>query len=142
MKTLALAAITLYQRYLSPYKGFVCAFRVHTGRDGCSAYGKRVIARYGLRQGLTLLRRRLAACSDVHHHQPPARTSMRYRAQAGHCDPGCDVPHLSCDSGDACKAVDLFTNCCDLSSCGDWRSGRRRKHDDDLYVRIQPPPGL
>ncbi|NYE60365.1 putative component of membrane protein insertase Oxa1/YidC/SpoIIIJ protein YidD [Duganella sp. 1224] len=141
MKLLALAAISFYQRYLSPYKGFVCAFRRHTGRDSCSAHGKRVIARYGLWQGLTLLRRRLDACGEVHrHHQAPQRTSMRHRAQAGHCDASCDLPHLHCGADEACQALDCVSSGCDVSSCRDW--GRRRRRDDEMYVRMPPPPGL
>lgn len=62
LQRLVLAAIRLYQRWLSPHKGFVCAYRVYTGRDSCSAYGYRVINRYGALVGLALLRRRLADC--------------------------------------------------------------------------------
>ena len=44
-------AIGAYQRYLSPYKGFCCAYRAHTGRASCSALGARVIRRHGLLAG-------------------------------------------------------------------------------------------
>jgi len=43
MRKLVLAAITGYQTYLSPYKGFCCAYRVHTGRKSCSALGFRAV---------------------------------------------------------------------------------------------------
>jgi len=53
-RDLALLAITLYQRHLSPYKGFRCAYALHTGRASCSRLGYRAIRRHGLR-GLGLL---------------------------------------------------------------------------------------
>ena len=59
MKQLALAAIRLYQRHLSPHKGFCCAYRVHTGRASCSSLGYRAIRRFGLWLGLVILHRRL-----------------------------------------------------------------------------------
>ena len=61
-------AVTLirgYQRYLSPLKGFSCAYRVKHGRASCSEHGKRAIARYGLTRGLMLLWRRLHACTHA-----------------------------------------------------------------------------
>lgn len=122
MKKLALAAISFYQRYLSPRKGFVCAFRFHTGRDGCSAYGKRVIERHGLRVGLVLLGRRLDACKAVHrrHRPAPARLPAYRRAQAGFCD--CDIPDLPCSADDACKVLDCASGCYDVRDL--WRKAR------------------
>lgn len=144
MRNLALAAITCYQRYLSPLKGYGCAFRIHCGRDSCSTYASRAIARHGLFTGLRLLGRRLDACSAVHHqhHPQPAlrRTGMRYRAQAGHCDlPSCDLP--SCDLGDACRVAEGISQCADCANCDPRWWQNRRRHSDDLYVRMPPPPG-
>ncbi len=105
----ALLAIRAYQRFLSPLKGYACAFRVLTRRDSCSAYGYRVIERFGLLRGLALLRRRLQACSQhLHAHRAASPTTpatryvtARHRAQAGDCDLPC-----------ACDAIDLL-DCCD-----------------------------
>lgn len=75
------------------------------GRDSCSAYGYKVIARHGLRRGLALLQRRLRACGERHRQhlapQPPVRRSARRQAQAGFCD--CDVPLVDC----ACDCADV-----------------------------------
>ncbi|WP_071322566.1 membrane protein insertion efficiency factor YidD [Janthinobacterium sp. 1_2014MBL_MicDiv] len=104
-KHLALWAIRTYRRRLSPWKGFSCAYRVLTGRDSCSAYGYRVIARHGLRTGLPLLQRRLRACGERHRQHLalplPERRSARRQAQAGYCD--CDIPLLDC----ACDCADV-----------------------------------
>lgn len=120
MRRLALAAIRLYQRHVSPRKGFCCAYRQHTGRAGCSALGARVIRRFGVLSGLVLLRQRLRRCGDVHRWAHP-RGRRPLATQRGDCDcdvPGCDGP---CDVADAC-------NCGDC----DWH---RRKRDPRLKRR-------
>src|SRR5688572_27110098 len=75
--------ISLYQRHVSPRKGFRWAYREHKGRDSCSAFAKRVIARFGLLPGVRLLRRRFDRCrgaslelrhaSQVLDYQTPGR---------------------------------------------------------------------
>ena len=69
MKLIVLALIRFYQTRVSPYKGFSCAYRVCTGRQNCSAYGYRVIHRYGALIGTRLIRRRLTRCGDVYGKQ-------------------------------------------------------------------------
>lgn len=118
-RSLALCAIRAYQRYLSPYKGFVCAFRVHTGRDSCSAYGCRVIGRYGLLAGCSLLRRRLKDCGEQHRRHSRARPALALNRQAGFCDLSCDLPgDLPCSGDSGGKTLgcvcDALTSGCDF----------------------------
>lgn len=138
LQRVALAAIRAYQRWLSPHKGFACAFRVHTGRDSCSAYGYRVINRYGLPAGLALLRRRLADCGVQHRlHAPRPRVQQGLRHQAGFCDAPCDVPcDAPCDGGGSGKGAGrLLGSACDAASCGcdladawhDWKQRRKER---------------
>ena len=73
---LACRAIDVYQRHVSPHKGFRCAFRVLHGGDSCSSFGKRAIARVGLRQGFRLTWRRLQRCRLAYRvldYQMPGR---------------------------------------------------------------------
>lgn len=63
IKTLILKSINLYQKWISPRKGFSCAHRVATGEVGCSGYAKQVIARFGVLKGLLLLNRRFKDCA-------------------------------------------------------------------------------
>ena len=129
---LALRAIRAYQRALSPRKGFSCAYRRATGRDGCSGYGYRVIQRFGLLAGLTLLRRRLRLCGETHRHRPVAPNPLLHY-QRGDCDPGCDpgcVPDVHC--GDTCNMSNSCDGCSSGCDCGnprrawnDWRTRRR-----------------
>lgn len=101
MRGLALAAIGVYQRYVSPYKGFCCAYRAHTGRASCSALGARVIRRHGLLVGGVLLRQRIRRCGEVHRQFHPT-ASRPLAAQRGDCDIGCDALGDGCDSCDGC----------------------------------------
>ena len=68
LRSLALFAIRLYQRHLSPKKGFGCAYRLVYGGCGCSGVGYRLIRRYGVFSGCRLLRLRLAHCRFAYTH--------------------------------------------------------------------------
>ncbi len=43
----AMLCIEAYRRYLSPHKGYICAYHAATGRSSCSRYGQRAIGRCG-----------------------------------------------------------------------------------------------
>ena len=117
-----IAAIGLYQRWLSPHKGFACAYRVHTGRASCSTLAGRAVRRHGAWGGLGVLRVRLACCAEAHaRHHPPRRAA--WHRQRGACDAGCDLP---CDGPDLGQAID----CCQCGDCGhlgDRLADRRRR---------------
>lgn len=167
LRPLALLAIRLYQRWLSPAKGFSCAYRIHTGRSSCSVLGYRAVRRHGVFRGLGLLRRRLDLCGEAcrRHHAKHARHALpaprvthhahpRLHAQRGFVDAGCDAPcDSSCDSPcdascDHSCGVDL-PDACDVCDCGDAgdvgdcgsrddRRRRRRRHGDLQYVHLPP----
>jgi putative component of membrane protein insertase Oxa1/YidC/SpoIIIJ protein YidD len=131
MKTLLLSAIRLYQRMISPRKGFSCAYRVHTSRASCSALGYRAIQRFGVWRGIAVLRKRLAKCEVVHRRHAGRHLALRW--QEGFCDVSCDLP---CDASDACN---LLSNC-DVPSCNcrNWWSSRRKRQSDEQWVHMPP----
>ncbi len=61
MKKVALAAIRLYQRTISPFRPPACRFQ-----PTCSEYGYEAIERYGLLRGGWLTVRRLSRCHPFH----------------------------------------------------------------------------
>lgn len=63
--TLALGAIALYQRHLSPRKGFSCAKRVLDGGPSCSAAVASAIRSHGLLRALPLIVGRFRACATA-----------------------------------------------------------------------------
>jgi putative component of membrane protein insertase Oxa1/YidC/SpoIIIJ protein YidD len=142
MKRLALAAIGFYQRFISPYKGFSCAYRVHTGRASCSALGRRAIERFGVRKGIGVLRLRLTRCGDTHRHHAARNPTLRHQAGFVDCAcdvpdlSGCDVPDLSCDLPDkkACedagKVCDVLSNCGSGCDFGNFWSPRKKREEE------------
>lgn len=138
LTVLALACIRLYQRHVSPRKGYGCAYRIHCGHASCSALGFRAIRRYGVWRGLPVLRERLLRCGEVYRARRAAPLHPAALRQAGFCD-GCDlpVPDLSC--GD-CQGSDMLDCGCDAADCGsdllDWgnedRKKRRRGRHEEL----------
>lgn len=123
LRALALRAIRLYQRHLSPRKGFACAYRACTGGASCSDLGYRAIRRFGLRGGLRVLDARLERCRLAASLQ--RRRTGWPRAQAGDCD-------LPCSPFDAC----------DFASCGDASCDRPRSERKAARRKDRKPPRL
>lgn len=118
MKYFAVEMINLYQKYISPYKGFSCAYRVGTGGLSCSAYGKLVISKYGVKKGYALLKRRFKDCTfcsqEISKRQHKKTISKLNHAQAGFGDcGGCDLPSGDCPS---CDLPDCSLPDCDFDS--------------------------
>ncbi len=148
MKALALAAIRFYQRFLSPYKGFRCAYAAYTSDASCSALGDRAIRRFGVWDGLAVLDRRLARCGTAHRIAHPARPAPLQR-QAGDCDiGGCDgigcddLPSgkssANCVSSAAEGALDCLSCDCDWRrrrQAGNTRVSRRTRAANEEAVR-------
>ena len=135
LKFLALASIKAYQRWISPHKGFACAYRIHTGCSSCSELGYRAIRRHGLFSGLAILKARTYRCGVAHrrYHVPRQRTRT---GQRGDCDLGCDAPgECSCDLPGGSNAAQWFRvlECCD---CGG--SSKKERDEREKYVHIPP----
>lgn len=128
---LALGLIAAYQRWLSPHKGFVCAYRHHTGCASCSVLGARAIRRLGLWQGLGVLKQRLRRCGVAHRRHRAGRAMGHRQAQAGLCDFSCDLPGSDCGDSPLSDTLDCL-DCCDC----DWPRNRRR--DEEQSVHIPP----
>ena len=139
MRHALLIAIRAYQRYISPHKGFCCAYREHTGGPSCSALGYRAVRRYGVFTGLALVRQRTYRCGVVHRRYR-LQPVLAHHSQRGVCDIGCDLPcDGGCDGpggGGFSKFFD-FLSCCDIGSC-DWSDRKRKSREGEKYVYIPP----
>ena len=62
---LAVTALTIYQRHVSPHKGWCCAYRATTGEESCSEYAKVTIQRFGFRSSLPIIKGRLMSCAHA-----------------------------------------------------------------------------
>ncbi|MEH1869766.1 MAG: membrane protein insertion efficiency factor YidD [Nostoc sp.] len=72
------AAITGYQKHISPHKGFACAHRILYGGESCSGYFKRVIAKEGLKVALVNSRERFQACKEANQILRKYAATCRY----------------------------------------------------------------
>jgi len=105
MRRVALLLIRLYQRHLSPRKGYACAWRAATGRHSCSVVSYRAIARAGLLRGLLVTRRQFARCWAANMQLPRRPTAGFPYYQRGDCDIDCGS---LLDITDCCDGFDLF----------------------------------
>ncbi len=58
-------AISIYQRYLSPKKGFSCAYRLHHHSESCSNYVKQLFVEQDLKTAIFLSEQRFQECSQI-----------------------------------------------------------------------------
>jgi putative component of membrane protein insertase Oxa1/YidC/SpoIIIJ protein YidD len=113
---LAVAAISGYQRYISPYKGFRCAHRVLHGGDSCSQFIKRLVERKGLLGALKEAPGRFRACgmayrilrAESDEDVPWYRQSMLSKPKKPSGDPGFDIT--------GCLEGIPLSCCCDAAS--------------------------
>jgi len=100
---LAIMTLVIYQRHLSPHKGFCCAHRVRHGGLSCSEYARQTILDLGWRRSLAAVRVRLRACRVAALEltlEDESERKKRRRDQVLECLPdGCDIGADGCDSG-------------------------------------------
>lgn len=65
VKATVVAGTGIYQRYLSPHKGFSCAHRRLYGGASCSEYFRQAVSVYGVFDALPRLQRRFTACGEA-----------------------------------------------------------------------------
>ncbi len=74
--------IHLYQKQLSPHKGFSCAYRVLHCSESCSQYTKRAISELGIGQALPLIQQRFQACKAANQTLKTNCYQVRARQEA------------------------------------------------------------
>lgn len=115
-------AISGYQRYISPYKGFCCAHKALHGGPSCSDYVKQTVLTHGLWRGMPAIRQRFSDCKAASvrmssHEQDQRRDRNRQRDRESvlqNCD-CCDVIDLI--PSDGCGAASGGADAC---SCTPW----------------------
>jgi putative component of membrane protein insertase Oxa1/YidC/SpoIIIJ protein YidD len=125
MRAIVVFLIGLYQRYLSPYKGYRCAHAVcHQGLS-CSAAVKDIVATHGVLRGLPLVRQRFAECSNAAlalrlqsqeegvGEPEDRKKKRRRRCEVDECDDG------PCNNGDGlcCAAAEAPGGDCQPGEC-------------------------
>ena len=111
--SLALAALAVYQRHLSPRKGYCCAHRALHGGPSCSALARQAITRDGLWSALSTIRNRLRACRAAARQLSADRDRDGKRKKRG-CEavPDC-LPDVCPDAcPDACDGGSCLPDAC------------------------------
>lgn len=144
LSAIALKLVRVYQKYISPYKGFKCPYGVHVpGAKSCSGYAVKALKEEPFFQAYANIRQRLVCCHEVNklftslHRR---RYSAMSKAQAGFvdcdCGGGADCAP-DCGSGPDCATPDCSPDCsvpdCHLfsshpldgGSCFDWFSSSK-----------------
>jgi putative component of membrane protein insertase Oxa1/YidC/SpoIIIJ protein YidD len=66
LKFVMVMVIRVYQKYLSPSKGFSCAYAILNASDSCSEYFRKTVISHGTKKSIPLLQRRLRECKLAH----------------------------------------------------------------------------
>lgn len=104
MRRIAIGFIDLYQRFVSPRKGFPCAYGSLHGSESCSQAIKRIGADNGLFRGAGDIRNRFLACRSAARTLNASPGLVPTQGFDCSCDPpgldGCSVPDFdSCFGG-------------------------------------------
>lgn len=101
MQSSVLFLIEVYQKYISPYKGFRCAHAALYDGDSCSNAIKKIIKAHGVFEGYHLIRERLGDCKAAflmlsEERDRKEKDQKKKRDWCGYCDACsvCDV--ISC----------------------------------------------
>ncbi|KIT18146.1 membrane protein insertion efficiency factor YidD [Jannaschia aquimarina] len=143
---IALGGIWAYQRWLSPRKGWRCAYSVAHGGTGCSGYVKHAIREHGLWRAIPLARVRFRECKqaalafaaqparDGARTEPRKRNDKTRRRCNNACDCGtgafdgcaflpssCAVPARAAGTSKACDIMpcdgDIGCGACQIDVC-------------------------
>ena len=101
MNKLAILFIKIYQRHISPKKGYVCAHRYYHGGDSCSEYTKKCITEFGIIKTIPLFFERLDDCKKTFNeyqekekNQSSSCSDKTYNVIHGKkCENTCDICH-------------------------------------------------
>jgi len=98
MKRIAILFINIYQRFISPVKGFRCAYGALHGDGTCSQIIKKIVKEHGVIGGRAKIRRQFADCRAAYaqllEHPEWDKKKEKKERKCDYCDcPGpCDFP--------------------------------------------------
>jgi putative component of membrane protein insertase Oxa1/YidC/SpoIIIJ protein YidD len=97
---LAIKTISSYQQYISPHKGFCCAYGVLNGAPSCSAYAKQQIKMHGIIKASGLIRSQFKKCKMAAETIAKDRKNNKQKSDKSDCL-NC-IPCTDCGLSDAC----------------------------------------
>jgi putative component of membrane protein insertase Oxa1/YidC/SpoIIIJ protein YidD len=127
---LILGSIAIYQRYISPRKGWRCAYSVLHGGTGCSGYVQREIRENGWRAARRAAKKRFRECK-LAGQMLRTQAGVVYKSQSGNGSHGRKRRNfleewcgIDCCPPELCGCLDKVfdcgpgdTGCIDCSAC-------------------------
>ncbi|WP_167682211.1 membrane protein insertion efficiency factor YidD [Parasedimentitalea denitrificans] len=101
LSSFSLLGIRAYQSWISPYKGYRCAYSILHGGTGCSGFAKQEIQRNGIKCAMPKIRSRFADCRlaletlQTNQHEAQSGPDKKKKGTRE-----CDWSHLHRCSGD------------------------------------------
>ncbi len=107
LNRLAAKLIRFYQKYISPHKGFRCAYAVKHQDLSCSEYARVTLLQTSFFKSLALIRHRFHDCklAAAMLNEEREKKRNKYCSNASTCNCA-DVPEVGCDNcniGDIAK---------------------------------------
>ncbi|MEM7746456.1 MAG: membrane protein insertion efficiency factor YidD [Paracoccaceae bacterium] len=108
LSAISIGCIRLYQRWVSPLKGFRCAYSARHGGPGCSGFAAEQIKRVGIWRAVPKIVARLRLCSlaastlvcaSSSQSEPKDVREARKCRDAACADAGCNVVAAKCCLG-------------------------------------------
>ena len=90
---ISIKSIVLYQKHISPHKGYCCAYRYYTGEDSCSEYTKNMIIKLGFFKSIPYFFSRIKECKNV-YLMNEHKTDTKKNEKVDICNEACGV--LAC----------------------------------------------
>ncbi|MCF6236433.1 MAG: membrane protein insertion efficiency factor YidD [Gammaproteobacteria bacterium] len=95
MKNLSILSIKIYQKYLSPYKGYKCAYYMLHKTDSCSASVVNIIEKKGVFKGWSNIKNQFNLCALAYEKIKEEDEKNKDKKKGG-CHPadclGCTPP--------------------------------------------------
>lgn len=113
LRFLFILPIKGYQKFISPKKGYRCAYSVKNGGTGCSGAVIEIIEKASIFEWRSLIKERFEGCKK-------ASESLKKEKKTGKCKGSCksgkDSAKRNCDPSDAIDCFDCG-DCGDIGSC-------------------------
>ncbi|WP_392553295.1 membrane protein insertion efficiency factor YidD [Orbus wheelerorum] len=109
-KYLSIGLIRFYQKFISPRKGFCCAYRKHSGGRSCSSFALVAVRRFGVSALWHSFPKRLNDCKMAATHLNKPKDENEDKEDSTH----------PCEYCETLKVCSCFKDCdvFDSSSCG------------------------
>ncbi len=129
MKVIYRFMIGLYQKYLSPRKGYRCAYSLEHGGSGCSGAVLNILENHGLFRGWSLIKHRFQECGEA------AEKRKKRKKEGGSICNDCSGVERACDNASCGLGCAKDAKKCDLPDMPDCGScdcgGLSLAHSDD-----------